>query len=560
MPLRFCLFLCSLLLAAPAFAAPSLSFTLNERGLGSLSFQGRSLLAADGGALEVVNASPKLRRANGTVSSGSETPTSSTLDARRAKVTRTYAWGRVSAAYWQQGDALKIRLGIANASRDTIASLNLRVAELLFPAPPRGTTLDAGMFGTGGMHPLHEYPLWGDPKLVPPLVAVDYGSGLLAWCSDDARAPVTVGVPNSSNGERTQFPFWASGEEIRPGSSAVFDLSLRFAPPGRDALTLAPEVLQQFAALHPFRLKWNDRRAIGTFMLASSGNNAPLNPRRWIINNGQVDVTTPAGRQAFARDFMAYAQNSIKILKEMNAQGMVTWDIEGQQWMESVYYGDPRLVTRLAPEMETPVAVQVSEKKNGKTSTRTVMMPLADAYFRAFREAGLRVGVCVRPQQIRFAEGKPVQDEAGDAARVLNLKIAYARKRWGCTLFYMDSTVDKTGALSPDVLGRVAQANPGVLLMPENETLRDYAFSAPLNSFMHHQVTSTPPGARAVYPRAFSTLLAHDGDFDLYRQALVDAVRRGDILLFQGWWPNPANTKIKAIYEEAARPAPPRKP
>ena len=179
-----------------------------------------------------------------------------------------------------------------------------------------------------------------------------------------------------------------------------------------------------------------------------------------------------------------------------------------------------------------------------------------DEYFKRFRDAGLRVGICVRPQEINFVNGAPQQVDSPDPVTTLKRKIAYAKKRWGCTLFYVDSTVNGQGALDADVFRQVAVAFPDVLLMPENETLRYYAYSAPLNSFAHHGVASTPPRAREVYPRAFSVLLAGDGDFGARRADLVAAVRRGDILLFHGWWPNPNNAAVKSIYEEARRPTP----
>ena len=42
-----------------------------------------------------------------------------------------------------------------------------------------------------------------------------------------------------------------------------------------------------------------------------------------------------------------------------------------------------------------------------------------------------------------MVNGKPLQGAANNqhAAGVLKDKLAYAKKRWGCTLFYIDSTV-----------------------------------------------------------------------------------------------------------------------
>jgi hypothetical protein len=176
-----------------------------------------------------------------------------------------------------------------------------------------------------------------------------------------------------------------------------------------------------------------------------------------------------------------------------------------------------------------------------------------DAYFEKFRAAGLRVGVCIRPQDVKMVDGKPVHQAADDeqAVQILQKKIAYAKDRWGCTLFYVDSTATAGRSFYPDVFRAVAQAHPDVLLIPENESMRYFAYSAPLNSYVHHKITSTPVGARLVYPNAFSVLMAADGDKPEDHAALLDAVRHGDILLFNGWYHNDGAEKIKKLYKSA---------
>ena len=103
----------------------------------------------------------------------------------------------------------------------------------------------------------------------------------------------------------------------------------------------------------------------------------------------------------------------------------------------------------------------------------------------------------------------------------------------------------------PEVFKAVAQEHPDVLLIPENESMTYFAYSAPLNSYVHHKITSTPTGARLVYPNAFSVLMAADGDRPEDHAALLNAVRRGDILLFNGWYNNDGAGKVKRLYEEA---------
>src|SRR5262249_51851889 len=165
------------------------------------------------------------------------------------------------------------------------------------------------------------------------------------------------------------------------------------------------------------------------------------------------------------------------------------------------------------------------------------------------------VGVCVRPQQIGMVDGRPAHWDVDDehTLQILRARIAYAKERWGCTLFYVDSTATAYGSINPGVFKAVAEVHPDVLLIPENESMRYFAYSAPLNSYAHHSITSTPVGARLVYPKSFSILMAPDGDRPEDHNALVNAVRSGDILLFNGWYMNEGAIKIKKIYEEATR-------
>jgi hypothetical protein len=117
----------------------------------------------------------------------------------------------------------------------------------------------------------------------------------------------------------------------------------------------------------------------------------------------------------------------------------------------------------------------------------------------------------------------------------------------------VDSTATINGSINPDVFKAVADAYPDILLIPENESMRYFAYSAPLNSYAHHKITSTPVGARLVYPKAFCVLMAPDGDRPEDHHDLVSAVRSGDILLFNGWYMNEGALKIKTIYKEAGR-------
>src|SRR5260370_27549469 len=105
---------------------------------------------------------------------------------------------------------------------------------------------------------------------------------------------------------------------------------------------------------------------------------------------------------------------------------MIAWGHGGEGVSGGWEYGDQRPVPSFAPEMEF--------KSNGGKSA-------IDEYFEKFRAAGLKVGVCIRPQQITMVDGQPVHQAAVDenAVQILGERLAYAKQRWGCTLFYVDS-------------------------------------------------------------------------------------------------------------------------
>ena len=177
-------------------------------------------------------------------------------------------------------------------------------------------------------------------------------------------------------------------------------------------------------------------------------------------------------------------------------------------------------------------------------------------------------GVCLRPQDVRFGpNGDPYQAAASgeDAYQDMKEDLEYAKKRWGCTLFYIDSTVDRKaeGSLDPELFARLHQEYPDVLMMPENQTLRYYTCSAPLDSMVHHSVSRTAPKIHELWPEAFTVMMANSGTTVLgnasntpevraeRRKQMLDGVKRGDILMFSGWYMNPGVEEIMSIYNDA---------
>jgi hypothetical protein len=517
-------------------------FAVSTRGLDSLSFNGQSLLLSpeDG---ELQPQKSVFRAVFDTLlpgpSAGVATPNKSA-----DTVNLTYPWGNISCTYGKQDDRITMRIEVSNTTSKPLNELSVRLVKLNFPHVPKGGTLEAGMFGFGFKGPewaLHQgppsIPSVADPRFVVPIVQVDYGTGALNFCSDDVECAVDV-LSSTNSPAKASYRLVITCRDIKPDSSNVVNVSLRFGPAGASVQDLSGDVLERYAKKYPFEVNWEDRRPIGVIFLAGPQINVPNNPRRWTMNFGEIDITNDKGKTAFRTALLKLADNSVQVLKDAGAQGMITWDPEGEEFPGACYYGDPRLVPTLAPEMEF--------KNDGAKN-------VIDEYFEKFRAAGFKVGVCIRPQEIKMVDGKPVHQAADDeqATQILRERIAYAKQRWGCTLFYVDSTATADRSVYPDVFRAVAQAYPDILLIPENESMRYFAYSAPLNSYVHHKVTSTPVGARLVYPNAFSVLMAPDGDQPQDHAALLNAVRHGDILLFNCWYQNAGAEKIKKLYSEA---------
>ena len=236
----------------------------------------------------------------------------------------------------------------------------------------------------------------------------------------------------------------------------------------------------------------------------------PTNPRGW-FNEANLDVTTPQGIAAFQRRLMTAADRAIAEMTRVGAGGGIIWDIEGQQ-LDQSFIGDPSQAERLAPEL----------------------VGVLDAFVAKFKSAGFPIGFTLRPQAFSVVSGtinvsgasvtwvngaqfspswagQPdggsitignnnykiasvqsptsltlarsagnatnipylygLQTNTGDPLSVLKAKVQYASQRWGATLFYVDSTLDYAGNVTPAaVFQQLTQSFPGTTFFPEWKT------------------------------------------------------------------------------------------
>jgi hypothetical protein len=302
-----------------------------------------------------------------------------------------------------------------------------------------------------------------------------------------------------------------------------------------------------------------DRRPIGTVYLSSAptGNvnqpsGYPNNPRRYFndSNPTDFDITTASGLAAFQARVLQQAAINVTNLQSLHAQGAITWDLEGQQYpQDTSYVCSPDQIAQVAPEMDSVIT---------DSSSPYVGMKLDDAYFKIMRDAGFRVGVCIRPQHFTLnPDGTAQQVYLPDTSVAAELigKMKYAHDRWGATLFYVDSTVESDGAvLDAGIFQQVASALPDSLIAPEESTPKYYAYTAPFLTFIFHGDLGTDPTIYNYYPKAFSLLLINDVDPGKLAAALTpitSSVRNGDVLMTHVDYWQANNPIVLQIYQNA---------
>ncbi len=517
------------LISMGSLAAQSVSTSFGNNGLTSLQYNGVQYL--NSGAF-VVN-QVILTDSSGNQSNGSLS-VSTSVNAAAGQVTQTYAWGTVQITYAPSGNRLNLSITTTNNSPDTITGLFYDVFNLQFPSAVQEYD---------GVDPMVDSNIGA-----PTVLSMTSTAGVMVLTNNDVVNPLMAGFPWSLNSPtNTIFPllvntnqnsmyptFWPFiNRPIAPGASDQYNLSLRFGPSGSTDQSLAGDIYQAFGAAFPPQFSWPDRHPIGMLVLATSDTGWATNPRGWLLDP-TIDVFTPDGLAAFQSRILAWANQSVQILQQANAQGMITWDIEGEQFPQpTTYVCDPTQFLATAPEMAN----------------------VADAYFQVFRNAGLRVGVCVRPQQFVLGPGGTTASQNvvatdQDMAALLIEKINYAKNRWGATMFYIDSNGGPGNPMDPSVMQAVSAAEPDVLLVPEQSDPQYYAYSAPYLQ-LTNGYDATPPEARLIYPNAFSVINVADGPLSQDFQTLVNSVAAGDALMLRGWFNDGSLSWVQQIYQQA---------
>ncbi|MEN8214979.1 MAG: HEAT repeat domain-containing protein [Pseudomonadota bacterium] len=456
-------------------------------------------------------------------------------------ITRTYENGvSIRTQYDVEEDKLLVTFTISNppSNDDPIVNIPIKPFKLLFPGRPGGT--DSWNWPKG-------FTIRGNHN-APPLIGIETEKAVIAITNQQITVPeilqIIPGVTNSVKSGLTEGLLTVGIHKeapLLPGETSEMSFRLQFAPPGSDYIEVASEMYAEWQRTHPRTFNWPDRRPIGTEFLCRSGQlyNWPHNPRGWlhdpdlyIINDaGEV---TEAGKAELKRRLFERADIVLTNLQEADAQAIIIWDIEGQEAPHPIsYVGDPRLLGQTAPEMDE----------------------IADEYIQKFKDAGFKIGLTIgAPTYILNKNGhwKAQREVKSDKETVAELadKIAYAKKRWGVTLFYIDAW-DLSSTVSAEDIQALHEIHPDVMLIPEWESYQWWAYSAPYRT-RNLSESGTPPDVRAAFPDAFS-VNQFDGTYEeqsLFYDWILEQIELGDVILFHSWYNSSHKHGTKHLYDE----------
>jgi hypothetical protein len=309
---------------------------------------------------------------------------------------------------------------------------------------------------------------------------------------------------------------------------------------------------QSLVTAKPWLMGGVDHRPIGIYFVCR-GLVWANNPQGYGVAGIQYDLTTPAGIQQLTNDLLADAQTCITNIQSVNGQGVIVWDFEGAEANWPVYIGDPKVWNTISP----------------------VIVPIAQQWFHAFLNAGLKVGVCLRADTLQMSNGIPTSQVfyAGTDQAVDNLSSkVQAAHAYGCTLFYVDgvnlnfSQSTYPATYDPYIFQQLMNLYPGDLFIPEEGgTLgpppsgftNSYSCSCPYE-ILKSPETGNPsnfigtavnfPDVLAAYPKAFSAICLSDGDvYDNYTQ-LQNSFQAGDIPLFRCWFTDAALPYLQKMH------------
>lgn len=439
------------------------------------------------------------------------------------RLNAVYPWGEVALVYEVAGEGSRVDIAatITNRSNRTIDEIQLIPAAL---------SLGEGTPGGGAHHNI------GAPTVLTTRTA----EHSFAVCNLDVEKPLTVRLKKAGEDGVAEVVVQGGGQKmvydqlyisrpIAPGEEDVYRLSIRAAPAEVDPHDLGQDVYDAFADAHPRVLDWPDRRPINRLFFRGGA------PTEEIIAYYQDPENNPKpqpGDEKKQEGILQGIRRGVAAAKEIDAQGLIIWNIEGGSFPHpTTYIGDPRVVDIFNPDFDA----------------------VADEAFKMITDAGLHAGVCIRPTQIGLKKRKDKPDTVGHAftpvlekydeepfVNQLGAKIKYARDRWGCTIFYVDTNFVwrprgpeekwSAGMIQAEVWRKLLERFPDVLIIPEFGYPQYFASVAVYKEY-DMGFRGAGPAVRRTYPEGFHAAVIEDADphekFDL----MVRNVREGNSLM-----------------------------
>jgi hypothetical protein len=492
--------------AEPSAAKTKVGF--DDKGLSSITVDGKERLVSGTRLIW------RMKTLSGAALS--TTPLSSTFDRETRKCTVAYSWGSVVMTYAPLSEGLRIGTVISNTSEETITELRVNMISLVSLGEDQ--KLGQPTFDVKG----------------PPLIEATGAEGSLVYTSEPNEKPLMLELYAATDG-RTKIPVIncrvnlgtdrvivdnvTAARPIGPGTQDKFAVEIRLGRPSSKPLDLAQEFIAHYRTTHPALLNWRDRRPILRLFF-----NGGLPPEQAIANLENPDsAELPPVDPKFQAFVLGRMKTCVEAAKAANAQGVLLWDLEGNTFPHPVtYIGDPRLIRLLNPQMEMVI----------------------DQAIKILKDAGLRVGVTIRPSRVVYSKEKGTAVHSHGAAKdpflELDGKVAYAKKRWECTMFYVDTNFFwrqygpeqkwQPGPIAPDVWQRLVAKYPDTLFIPEIADPADYRAAA---SYGEADMGNygTPELVRAIWPNSFRVIAIEDADPFVNFDRFVACVRSKNVLM-----------------------------
>jgi hypothetical protein len=457
-------------------------------------------------------------------------------DPSAGTIATTYDWGTMNLKLQPVENGLRFDFCITNTSNETISRLHVNLGSI-----PGFDEKTKGFFIANG---------FSSPLLA---TATDANGTVVLTAAKNSK-PMEISFRNGKDNKTKEFQLETrivlGGDAVaidnvqlsRPlaaGATDSFSVDLLMGAAGTEPSALAKDLIDSYRQANPAQLKWEDRRPVLRLFF---GGGLPKDQATANIKDpGSIKMPEPD--QKFREHVLKRFAATVETVKAANAQGVILWDLEGETYPHATtYIGDPQLIRVLNPQMDLVI----------------------DDAMKIFKDAGIPTGITLRPSQVVYDAEKNSakhKHEGYDPFEQLDAKVAYAKKRWGCTIFYVDTNFFwrpygpekkwESAKLAPEMWKKLLAKYPDTLFIPEFASIADYPYVAGYGEAdMGDYGTSSL--IRSIWPDAFRVIVIEDADAYEQYDRFVAAVRGKNSLMTYSFDPQGKNTvALQRIYKEA---------